>query len=599
MRGLRRFRCWALALSWFWLSPFAVSQMLGFPARTSNPSTPSQATPLKDPLRRGSPHSTILSFVKVAQRGDYATAAKYLEISSARQQQDGPELARKLLALMDSSGVGSINVSAMSDSQEGSLDDSTDPNIEVVGRLVVPGKEARFLLVRVPGSETGPIWLVSRQTLDRVPELYELAGAPIFDRYLPGFLANNLFLGIPAGRWLAWLLSIPLALLLGRSIVRLTRWLWQKKSPSTSSAEETHYRSAQKPAAIVIALLLHSVFVLLVGIPVFYRVYYVRTVAVLLTLSMAWLGRRVVDRLNERAVVRLGGGEAESFLQLGYQLLKVALLVIAALCVLALLGFDTRTMLAGLGIGGIAVALAAQKTLENLIGGITLLMDKAVYVGDDCLISGRHVTVCNVGLRSVRAHTREGTDISFPNGLLVQSSIENLSHRSRFLIMTTLSLSAESSVDQLKCVIARVREMLYSHARVEQSTARFRLAGAEGSGYQIELFAYVRSKSIADFTAVQEDLFFRITDIVESVGARWAIPAQVSYRSPLPLVSDEKATQAERVVQQWRDNNGSPFPDFPPGRIAEMRGTLAYPDENKTAVHQESIATPHPVKKVV
>jgi MscS family membrane protein len=595
MRGLRRFRCWALTLSWFWLSPLAVSQIPGFPARPSNPSTPLQATSLKDPLRRGSPHSSVLSFVKSAQRGDYATAAKYLEISSAKQ--DGPELARKLLALMDSNLVGSINT--MSDSPEGSLDDSTDPNIEVVGRLVVPGKETRFLLVRVPESETGPIWLVSRQTLDRVPELYELAGAPTFDRYLPRFLADNLFLGIPAGRWLAWLLSIPLALSLGWSIVRLTGWLWQMKRCSTSSADEPHFRSAQRPAAIVIALLLHSVFVLLIGIPVFYRVYYFRTIAVLLTLSLAWLGRRVLDRLNERAVVRLGGGEAESFLQLGYQLLKVAILVIAALGVLALLGFDTRTMLAGLGIGGIAVALAAQKTLENLIGGITLLMDKAVYVGDDCLISGRYVTVCNIGLRSVRAHTREGTDITFPNGLLAQSSIENLSHRRRFLIMTTLSLSAEISAGQLKCVIARVREMLYSHARVEQSTARFRLAGLQGAGYQIELFAYVWSTRAVDFMAVQEDIFFRITDIVESVGARWAIPTHLSYQSPLPLVSAEKTNQAERIVQQWRDNNGNPFPDFSASRIAEMQGTIAYPEENRTGVHHESVAAPHPIKTAV
>jgi hypothetical protein len=99
--------------------------------------------------------------------------------------------------------------------------------------------------------------------------------------------------------------------------------------------------------------------------------------------------------------------------------------------------------------------------------------------------------------------------------------------------------------------------------------------------------------------AVQEDILFRITDIVESVGARWAIPTQLSYRSPLPLVSEEKTSQAERIVQQWRDNNGNAFPDFPASRIAEMRGTLAYPEENRAGVHQESVGPPHPIKTAV
>jgi small-conductance mechanosensitive channel len=65
--------------------------------------------------------------------------------------------------------------------------------------------------------------------------------------------------------------------------------------------------------------------------------------------------------------------------------------------------------------------LAAQETLENLLGGITLVMDNTLFIGDDCLISGRYVTIQNVGLRSTAAMTREGTDISFPNGMLVQN----------------------------------------------------------------------------------------------------------------------------------------------------------------------------------
>ena len=254
----------------------------------------------------------------------------------------------------------------------------------------------------------------------------------------------------------------------------------------------------------------------------------------------------------------MSGKEAQSFLQLGYHLFNVGLIVGAGLCILGILGFNTKTMLAGLGIGGIAIALAAQKTLENLLGGITLVMDNAIYIGDDCIISGRNVTIRNIGLRSTAATTREGTDIRFPNGMLVQSSIENLSRRNKFLILTSLAFSRECSLDQLQCVIEKVREILYSHPRVEQLSARFRLAGIDGAGYQVELFAYILSRDAADFAAIQEDILFRITRIVEAAGAAWAVPVRLNYASTNQIVNEDKAAEAQRTVQKWQDKNENP-----------------------------------------
>ena len=242
--------------------------------------------------------------------------------------------------------------------------------------------------------------------------------------------------------------------------------------------------------------------------PLFYRVYYFRFLAVLLAICVAWFGIRFLDRLHRSSVFQSRGRESQSFLQLGYQLLKVAIVVATALAVLAIMGFNTKTMLAGLGIGGIAVALAAQKTLENLLGGITLVMDNTLFIGDDCLISGRYVTIQNVGLRSTAAMTREGTDISFPNGMLVQNSIENLSRRNRFLILTTLGLSSRCSLEQVQYVIARVREMLYSHSRVEQRTARFRMTGVQGLAYNVELFAYVLTEIMPTLRQSRKISFF-------------------------------------------------------------------------------------------
>ncbi len=567
---LKRHRCWGILLFVFLWHAVGSAQIPSIPG-ISAPAAQAPLSQPKDPLRRETPQSATLRFVRAAHRGDYATAARYLELPTIRQRQEGPELAKKLLTLMDTSLVGSI--ATLSQSPEGFLDDSPDPNVEVVGRLEVQDKQIPFLLVRVTEKDAGPVWLVSQQTLDQVPGLYELAGAPVLDQYFPAFLADHRAMGISAGRWIAWLLSIPLALAIGAGVTWLMRWILR----TVKHRGALQWSGIDKPITFIVAILFHAVLVLLIGIPLYYRVYYFRTLGVFLVVCLAWFGTRILDKAHTSSALRMSGKEAQSFLQLGYHLFNVGLIVGAALCILGILGFNTKTMLAGLGIGGIAIALAAQKTLENLLGGITLVMDNAIYIGDDCVISGRYVTIRNVGLRSTAATTREGTDIWFPNGMLVQSSIENLSRRNKFLIFTTLSLSRECSLDQLQCVIEKVREVLYSHPRVEQQSARFRLAGIDGAGYQVELFAYILSRDAADFSAIQEDILFRITRTVEATGGAWAVPIRLNYTATNQRMNEEKAAEAQRTVQKWQDKNENPFPNFSAERMAELRGTLPYP----------------------
>ncbi len=196
MQDPERLRCWGILLFVFLWPAVGSSQLPAIPG-ISAPTTQAPSQP-KDPLRRETPQSAILRFVRAAHRSDYDTAARYLELPTLRQRQEGPELARKLLTLMDTSLVGSV--ATLSQSPEGFLDDSPDPNVEVAGRLVVQDKQIPFLLVRVVEKDAGPIWLVSKQTLEQVPGLYELADAPVLDQYFPAFLADYGVMGISAGR---------------------------------------------------------------------------------------------------------------------------------------------------------------------------------------------------------------------------------------------------------------------------------------------------------------------------------------------------------------------------------------------------------------
>jgi MscS family membrane protein len=540
-----------LIVLWF---PAAAFQLPKIPNLSSVPGQPSVSVG-KDSYGRETPHGTVLNFVRYAHHGDFNTAAKFLQLSPAEQKQEGEELARELLTLMDTNFVGSISM--MSDSPEGRLDDDPDPDIEVVGKFVVNKQEAKFLLVRLPQKDTAPIWLVSEQTLDQVPFLYESAGSPALDRYFPSVLAETSFLGISLGRWLVLLLSLPLALLLGWAMSRCASWLWRIRKPSSLSVGRVNRTSLRKPIAMMLAILLHGVFVMLIGIPIYYRVYYFRLSAALLVLCIAWLGSRILDEAYRRGDLRTSSNsEIRSFLQLAHQLLRVSLFSLAVLFVLACLGIDTKAILAGVGIGGIALALGAQKTLENLFGGITLVMDKVFAVGDDCVISNRQVTVREIGLRSITMSTREGTEISFPNGTLAQNSIENLSRRTKFLISATVSVSYESKLAQFGEAIAQIRAMLSSHDRIEQKTARFCLSGLSSLGYEIELFAYVHGADIAEFSTIREEVLFRVLEILESFGATVAIPAQMNYVSRKPPISKPETSETGSALESLQSGKG-------------------------------------------
>ena len=546
-------------------------------ALPKSPATSSSSTDTEPQDSRGrqTPRGSLMGFVKYAQRGDYESAAKYLQLTTPKEEQHAEETARQLLVLINTSFRGSMPT--LSNAPQGDLEDTEDANLEVAGRFVVEDQDVQLLLARVTRKDTGPIWLISSGTLSQVPSLYQRVGSPRLAQYFPDVLMSNSLLGIPAGQWLVWLLAIPVSLLIGWLLVSLGALAWErlKRSPKTQIQSHT----LRRPVIAVLAIIIDALIVFSAGMPLFYRVYYFRILQILFAIGTAWLLVRVTDMAYKHVRRSSIRRESQSLLQLAQHANKVVIIIIALLVITTILGFDTKTLLAGLGIGGIAFALAAQKTLENLIGGVTLVLDQTAAVGDDCVISGRVVKVEEIGLRSLRVITKEGTEIAFPNGMLSQASIENLSRRTRFLMSTTLSFSYECSLAQLQLLIARVRELLYSHQRIDPETAYFRLANFAPEGFQVELSASILSKDAREFAAIREDLLLRIIELVESIGAAWGIPSQVAYISKEQAVDANRMAHAANEVRKWETSNQVPFPDFAQDHISAIRGTVPYPGQ--------------------
>jgi MscS family membrane protein len=211
--------------------------------------------------------------------------------------------------------------------------------------------------------------------------------------------------------------------------------------------------------------------------------------------------------------------------------LKLSLFLFAILGVLGVWGYNTSTILAGLGVGGLAVALAAQKTIENLFGGISVIGDRPVLVGDVCRFGDHVGTVMHIGLRSTRIRTPDRTIISVPNGQFSSMSLENISGRDKIWFHPTLNLRRDTTSDQMLQVLASFREILTGHPKVETGTIPVRFIGVGAYSLDVEVVVYVTTSDYDEFLAVQQEMLLKMLQAVEHAGTALAVPLQESFAS--------------------------------------------------------------------
>jgi MscS family membrane protein len=241
------------------------------------------------------------------------------------------------------------------------------------------------------------------------------------------------------------------------------------------------------------------------------------------------------------------------------------------------MGLPVLSLVAGLGIGGLAVALAIRPTLENLIGGFILFLDKPIRVGDFCTFGSQSGTVESIGVRSTQIRALDRTTISIPNAQFADMQIVNWARCDEMLINETVGLRYETSTDQLRFVLVRIREMFLGHPRIDSDSARVRLAGYGASSIDVSVRVYARTREWNDFFAIKEDVMFRIKDIVEQSGTGFAFPSQTLYLGRDQGVNVELGEKAKQKVAELRRAGQLPFPRFAAARLERLEGRLSYP----------------------
>lgn len=510
----------------------AVFNLAQTPAAPNGSTTPAATPALTDPLHRTTPRDAVYYFLETCKSHDYIRAAQYLNlkrIAPRDRTREGPELAMQLEYILDRDG--DFQVARLSDRPEGSQRDALASNLERIDSFQVESRTVNLDLEQVEVSPGLKAWVFSADSVAAIPVLRTLLGESIaerFEKHLPGYLVTTRFFQTSLWRWIALLLLIPaigwLARLVSYIALILLRPLLRRKA---KTIDVNALKPLAEPVGLLLAVIAYSIGVQIIAPSALVRYYITRVLTLLFFIAVAWIIVRLLDVVASR--VRLSSDPRQralfhSVLPLGLRLARIILFVVAAVATLSTWGYNTSTIWATLGVGSLAVALAAQKTLENFFGGVSVIGDRPVLVGDLCKVGDNMGTVEDIGLRSTRIRTLDRTLVTVPNSQFSTMTLENFAPREKFWFHPTITLRYDATAGQIRQVMASFKQILSSHPQIEIGKVPIRFTTIADYSYNIEIFAYVLTSDGDEFLTIQSDLLLKIMEAVEAAGTATAVP---------------------------------------------------------------------------
>ncbi len=478
---------------------------------------------------RLSPRGTVVGFLTAAHSGEWKKAAQYLDSAKG---EDPEELATQLSVVLDQ-GLPP-DLSQLSDSPDGNLKDNLAADRELAGVIATSGGPLSVVLERVRrGGQS--IWLFSPDTLKEIPAVYDEFNSTWIPDYIPHPLLRRGWLGVPLWQWLVLALGVLLSILVAAAVRKLAAPVLRRMFRSIAEEQDEYLLDRLTgPLRGLLALLVLEGTISVLRLPFFARQFWYYGGGAVAIILSGWLFVRVVHvsgRLFGRRLEKRGGADATAVIRLCERTLTVITLGVVVVKLLQLVNMvkDVSTLVAGLGVGGIAIAFAAQKTLENLFGGVSIIFDRTIRVGDTCRIGTQTGTVEDIGLRSTSLRTDANTVLTVPNGQLSAMNVENFGMRRKIYFYHVVGIRCETTAEQVRKVLDALRKLLTEEVMVEPATSRVRLIRLGASSLDLEIVAYIVTTDGGKFLEVQEGLLLRIMDTIEACGTATAFPSQTVY----------------------------------------------------------------------
>jgi MscS family membrane protein len=512
-------------------------------APTQKPKAVKAAGPA-DEFGRGIPRSAVKGYFKAAREGDHERAAQYLDLRNLPRnlkKSDGPELARKLKIILDRSLW--VDMALVSDSPHGHAEDGLPKYRDILGVIETDGGTFNLLIQRVPREDGVKIWKFSNVTIAQIPELYEYFGYGHLGEVLYSIFPDVEFLGARLWQWVGLVIIMIAAAVIAILITLVASYILRRKATELSVRAA---RFVEGPIRLLIWVLIANGSVDLISPTVTMRA--IIQSHIFSTIAVTWVTMRVVDFLIDRYAIRVrksGRSGAVSLLKPLRNVIQVMIAISAALVILDNIGFKVTTIIAGLGVGSLAVALAAQKTLEDVMGAITLYTSQPVRIGDFGRFGSTMGTVEDIAMRSTRIRTLDNTIVSIPNAEFSKLNIENFTKREKIWYHPRISLTYATTQGQIRAVIAEVEKLLRAHSKVLQDITRVRFAEMNDYSLDLDVFTYIDTKDYSEYLEIAEELNFQIMDAVEKAGASFAFPSQTMYLETGTEVSDVLSRKAD------------------------------------------------------
>lgn len=539
----------------------------------------------EDNLNRRTPRGTVEGFLQAISKEDYKKAANYLNVTNIPDDEKGSNrilITKSLKKLLDKGG--SLDASSLiSNDMTGNVEDKLDKNSEKIGTLQINDETLDILLEKLKDKSGHPIWLFSSKTLSTIPLHTSDTNNANVDSFIPEYLNKNKINGSSVGHWVAIifvaLVSIIGALLLTIVISKILRYALKER---LTNKQIRLIKAFFVPLRLWVAVTIFLFLSQNIGISILIRQYFSSITIMLYWMAfliLLWQVTNFVFLLAENKMSKKRNISALSALEFCRRSIKFFLIAAAIIVILKLNDYDVTSWLAAIGIGGIAIALGAQKTIENIVGSISLLVDQPIRVGDFCQVGETMGTIEQIGIRSTRIRTLSRTVVTIPNGEFSSQQIENYTHRDNFWYHKKLGLRYETSQDQLRYLLVEIRSILYAHPKINNKPNRVRFIDFAADSLTIEVYAYVMAVDHEEFLEVQEDINLRIMGIVEESGSGFAFPSQTVYLTRDKGLHESKTQNTHSTVRNWKENKELQNPKFTKSKIDTIINTIEYPPE--------------------
>jgi MscS family membrane protein len=478
--------------------------------------------PPSDKLGRQDPRSAVTGFLEACRSRDYQKASQYLDLRQLSPQdakKQGPELARKLESVLNSDTH--FNVLHLSGNPQGDLSDKSNSNHDHIDTITEGGQAVSIDLERVTLQTGGPqFWLFSPDTVAVLPYINTQTTPSVIERFIPPFLRTHQILQTPLWKWAA----ITILALLLISISRLLDWLLALTVKVSKRRVKREWKlpwleTLVRPLRVILLLAVLRIGIEIIDPSAIARLYLGRGMEIVFAWSIVWCLLRLEELFVNHLEMRLETPQqlaSRTMLRLGRRTAGVLIVVFAFLMVLQSWGYNTTTLIAGLGVGGIAVALAAQQTIANIFGGVSLVGDHPIRIGEFGKFGDMTGVVEDIGMRSTRIRTLNRTVVSVPNSNFAGLNLENYSIRDKILFNPTFQIKRATTDPQMHALIEALNKYLSSRADLEPAPTPARVVGLASGSFALEIFCYVITVDINEFYRIQGDLLLGINNIFAS-----------------------------------------------------------------------------------